>query len=132
MSYNGYLDRKKARSFAVASGQCLTSNTTISNTTISNTGPTGPTGPSPTLGDYGQGTTGPTGLQGITGPDGVIGPIIYQSIVPAEPNLSVGTPLSSFSAGYFNSGRFGLIELSNNAMIPIDQQIYDQIGRAHV
>ena len=70
MSYNGYLDRKKARSFATASGQCgpSISNTNIS---ISNTGPTGPTGPSPSLGSFGQGITGLTGPTGHTG--GIVG-----------------------------------------------------------
>jgi len=125
MSYNGYLDRKKARSFANASGHCgpSISNTNIS---ISNTGPTGPTGPSPSLGSYGQGITGLTGPTGHTGPLGNIGGIVFQSIIPGiNNNLSVGQPNNAFQAGYFNTGRFGLIEVSNNAMVPVNNQAYD-------
>jgi len=122
MSYNGYLDRKKARSFAVASGQC---GPTISNTNISNTGPTGPTGPTASLGNYGQGPTGPTGQTGPTGELGRIGGIVYQSIIPGSTGLTIGSQNNVFEAGYFNTGRFGLIEVSNNAMIPINNQAYD-------
>ena len=123
MSYNGYLDRKKARSYANSSGQC------ISDTLLSSaTGPTGPTGlrgQDAQIGVLKQGNTGPRGPQGILGPTGGIGGTVYNTIIPGTTGLNVGTPTNPFQAGYFQSGRFGILEISNNAIIPTANNLYD-------
>ena len=123
MSYNGYLDRKKARSYANSSGQC------ISDTLLSSaTGPTGPTGlrgQDAQIGELKQGNTGPRGPQGILGPTGGIGGTVYNTIIPGTTGLNVGTLANPFQAGYFQSGRFGILEISNNAIIPTANNLYD-------
>ena len=80
MSYNGYLDRKKARSYANASGQCTTN--TVLLTATGPTGPEGVRGEDAEIGVLKQGNTGPRGPQGILGPTGGIGGTVYNTIIP--------------------------------------------------
>jgi hypothetical protein len=40
-------------------------------------------------------------------------------------DITIGTREEPFGAGYFDSGRFGFIEMSGNAMIPIRNGVYD-------
>ena len=123
MSYNGYLDRKKARSFANASGQCI--NDTVTTSLIGPTGATGVKGQDAEIGVLKRGNTGPQGVPGPFGPTGGLGGIVYDSVIPATNNLSLGTLANPFQNGYFQGGRFGVLEVSNNAILPTLNNAYD-------
>ena len=123
MSYNGYLDRKKARSYANASGQCI--NDTVSTSATGPTGATGLKGRDAELGVLKQGNTGPQGVPGLPGITGGVGGTVYASIIPGTTGLNVGTPTNPFYGGYFQNGRFGILEVSNNAIIPTADNVYD-------
>ena len=108
MSYGGYLDRKKARSFLKASGQQCTSEDTEHE--FNGTGPTGNTGPTGLRGqdadlNVKHGPSGQTGPTGYTGATGSIGGLIYDSIirmnklqhvVPLMYNSNIGTTLLGY------------------------------------
>ena len=123
MSYYGYLDRKKARSYANASGQCI--NDTVVSSATGPTGPTGLRGQDATIGVLQQGNTGPRGPQGPLGPTGGIGGTVYASIIPGTTGLTIGSQSNPFQAGYFQGGRFGPLEVSANAILPLATNTYD-------
>jgi len=67
------------------------------------------------------GATGHTGPTGLAGPTEIFtGQAILQSLRPfvANENITFGTQTTGFDAGYFDRGRFGLLDVSGNTMIP--------------
>ena len=125
MSYGGYLDRKKAKSFLRSSGQCVSK--TIELNGIGPTGSTGPTGLRGQDADLNvkYGPSGQIGPTGPTGPTGSIGGVIYDSIIPGDPNITIGTEANPFLSGFFDGGRFGVLEASNNSILPIIDNSYN-------
>ncbi len=123
MSYNGYLDRKKARSYANASGQCI--NDTVTSTATGPTGATGLRGQDAQIGVLKQGNTGPQGPRGPLGPTGGIGGTVFASIIPGTTGLTLGSQANPFQSGFFQGGRFGILEVSGNAILPIANNTYD-------
>jgi hypothetical protein len=118
MSYAGYLDRLRSKTYAISSGSaCLISE--------GQTGNAGPTGPAGTILGLDKGSTGDTGYTGNTGPTGGFGGLVYNDIIPSTSNLNIGSELNPFAEGYFNGGRFGFLEVSGSSIIPTQDKTYD-------
>ena len=86
------------------------------------TGPTGPTGLRGQDADLNVkfGPSGAAGSTGQTGATGTIGGTIYDSLIPGSPNVNIGTDTNPFLSGYFDGGRFGVLETSGNSILPIE------------
>ena len=116
---NGVFDYKR---FSKTPNQPSPNAVTVTNS-IDVNGPQGPPGDidfEDTNG-FQVGANGPIGPIGLAGPTEIFtGQSIEQSLRPfdANENITIGTPTSRFNAGYFDRGRFGLLDVSGNAMIP--------------
>ena len=118
MSYAGYLDRKRSKTYATSSGNtCLV--------TLGTTGPPGQTGPMGEITGQHEGPIGPTGLTGSTGPTGYFGGQVYETIIPSSATLDIGSPSQPFQSGYFSGGIIGGLEVSKTAVIPLTDRTYD-------
>ena len=151
---NGVFDYKRFSKTPITNQP--TSTAITSTTNVDTTGPSGPPGVIDFDASYGF----QQGAQGHQGERGLDGPIQQFSGEPIDislsPNLefpdinteiitdtnaeittiittneiTIGTQAAPFNSGYFNTGRFGLIDVSGNAMIPRSNGIFD-IGMAN-
>ena len=118
MSYAGYLDRKRSKTYAISSGSsCISSPGT--------TGPTGVTGPAGMVIGRSEGNTGKTGYTGETGPTGLFSGLVASSIIPSTSDLDIGSVENPFKRGYFAGGIIGGLEVTDTSLIPTQDRIYD-------
>ena len=146
---NGVFDYKRFSKTPITNQP--SSNTITSTTNVNVVGPPGPPG---TInfeisGNFQQGAQGPQGDQGLDGTikqfsgepiDISLSPYItlapFNSVIDTNIDtnstqfistneISIGTSTTPFNSGYFNEGRFGLIDVSGNAMVPRRNGIFD-------
>jgi len=146
---NGVFDYKRFSKTPVTNQP--TSNTITSTTNVNVVGPQGPLGAIDfdNSGGFQQGAQGPQGARGLDGPikqfsgepiNISLSPHItlapFNSVIDTNVDtestqfistneISIGTSTAPFNAGYFNTGRFGIVDVSGNAMIPRRNGIFD-------